>query len=297
LLVTGGADGTTTVRRTGNGESIKTLHLAGRVEAIAFTPSGRRAVTIAGNQLHWWRTDSWDADPPGASSPARPPMRVLGEDAVAVLATVDPVGKIDEERLYTRGNSSPVKIPDTEGPLWEPYWTFGGSRLSDGRWVLDVDTRQVSYAPATSRYHPAAAGAADDGRWLVLQDQIIDLAVQKPIAPFSGLNGEGAWKPHDRPVRMPDGGYCWIFAPSDNFVMRAPPTDVWKVFYVPPPTLNVPPDVLELWVQVILRCELGPGDEIRRWDELTWKRKRQELAARARPTPGFPFPGRIVTDP
>jgi hypothetical protein len=58
----------------------------------------------------------------------------------------------------------------------------------------------------------------------------------------------------------------------------------------------VPPDVLELWVQVILRCELGPGDEIRRWDEPTWQRKRQELAARAKPTPHFPFPGRIVTD-
>jgi tetratricopeptide (TPR) repeat protein len=66
--------------------------------------------------------------------------------------------------------------------------------------------------------------------------------------------------------------------------------------YVPPATLDVPPEVLELWAQVVLRGELGPDGGFVGWDEPAWEGKRQELAARARPTSDFPFPGRITDD-
>jgi serine/threonine protein kinase len=298
LLVTGGADGTATIRRTSDGELIKTLPHAGRIEAIAFTPSGRRAITIAGNQLHWWGTDAWE--PLGASDPANPvhvdarfgpPVLVLGENDVALTAILDPGSGQFEDRLYTRGiPSPPVAIPWTREHERLPDWAFAGNRLTDGRSVLDLGTRLVSYPPAASRYHPAAVGVADHGRWLVLRLEIIDLAVQKPIDPFGGPFLESTWSTR-KPIRMPSGGYCWCFRQEAG--SGDPDHDTSKPCYIPPPSLDVPPDVLELWVQVILRCELGPGDEVRRWDEATWKRKRQDLAARARPTPGFPFPGQI----
>ena len=45
-----------------------------------------------------------------------------------------------------------------------------------------------------------------------------------------------------------------------------------------------------------MRGELGPGDEFVKWDEPTWERKRQELAAAPAPRPDFPFPGYVATD-
>lgn len=56
------------------------------------------------------------------------------------------------------------------------------------------------------------------------------------------------------------------------------------------------PKVLQLWTQVAVRGELGPDREFVKWDEPTWEKKRQELAAAKPPDPDFPFPGYVATD-
>jgi hypothetical protein len=168
-------------------------------------------------------------------------------------------------------------------------WVLAGGRLNGGRWILDLDARQVSRPPLAQRFHADAAAGADDGRWLAMKNEIIDLSARRRLIEVSDKwNGFGSDAPMQAPVRMPHGGYAW-------------PGSSWAgpgvgIGYVPPLTLDVPADVLQLWVQVILRCELGPDEVIRRWDESTWERKQQELIARAPPTPDFPFPGRIATD-
>jgi hypothetical protein len=60
--------------------------------------------------------------------------------------------------------------------------------------------------------------------------------------------------------------------------------------------LDLRSDLLELWVQVAVRGELGPDGAFTPWNEPTWEKKRQELAAQPSPYPDFPFPGQVVAD-
>ncbi len=60
--------------------------------------------------------------------------------------------------------------------------------------------------------------------------------------------------------------------------------------------LDLPADLLELWAQVAVRGELGPEGQFVKWDEPTWEKKQQELAAKPAPYPDFPFPGHVATD-
>jgi hypothetical protein len=59
---------------------------------------------------------------------------------------------------------------------------------------------------------------------------------------------------------------------------------------------NLPTDLLELWAQVAVRGHLDDEGAFVKWDEPTWEKKRQELAARPAPWPDFPFPGHVAAD-
>lgn len=70
-----------------------------------------------------------------------------------------------------------------------------------------------------------------------------------------------------------------------------------KVRLIPPPSrLDLPADLLELWAQVAVRGQIGDDGRFVKWDEPTWERKRQELAAKPAPYPEFPFPGHVAGD-
>ncbi len=54
----------------------------------------------------------------------------------------------------------------------------------------------------------------------------------------------------------------------------------WEVRILPASEcLNVRPALLELWAQVVVRGYLDDQGVFSRWDEPTWEKKRQELAA------------------
>jgi hypothetical protein len=54
--------------------------------------------------------------------------------------------------------------------------------------------------------------------------------------------------------------------------------------------------LLQLWAQVAVRGELDAVGQFVKWDEATWEKKRQELAAKPAPLPDFPFPGYVAVD-
>jgi WD40 repeat protein len=70
----------------------------------------------------------------------------------------------------------------------------------------------------------------------------------------------------------------------------------YKIILCPSPIPDIPPALLHLWVQVAVRGELDANGEFVKWDEPTWEKKRQELAAAKPPYPDFPFPGYVATD-
>ncbi len=60
--------------------------------------------------------------------------------------------------------------------------------------------------------------------------------------------------------------------------------------------LKVSPDLIELWVNVAVRGELGLDGKFIKWNEPTWEEKRQELAEMPSPCPDFPFPSHVAKD-
>jgi hypothetical protein len=79
-------------------------------------------------------------------------------------------------------------------------------------------------------------------------------------------------------------------------LVSIPPYQEGEIRIVLVTSLNLPADLVELWLQVALRGELGPDGSFVKWKEPMWEQKRQELAARPAPYPDFPFPGHVATD-
>jgi WD40 repeat protein len=157
---------------------------------------------------------------------------------------------------------------------------------SDGR-VFDVRTWKQLQPPPGRKFHPDLARFAPDGRFLNLDSQVFNAQLtdtwtgkaiprnfsQRYLPGFGMLAGMQSSGPQDYGVK--DAAF--------------------KV--IPPPArLDMPADLLELWAQVIVRGELGPQSEFISWDEPTWERKWQELAASPAPWSDFPFPGHVVAD-
>ncbi|MDX2035916.1 MAG: serine/threonine-protein kinase [Isosphaeraceae bacterium] len=64
-----------------------------------------------------------------------------------------------------------------------------------------------------------------------------------------------------------------------------------------PKRLAIPPEMLELWAQLVTGGELGSDGRFQPWDEPTWLEKQRELAAMKPPYADFPFPGWAATEP
>jgi len=160
--------------------------------------------------------------------------------------------------------------------------------------LVDVRTGQRLLPPPGRRFHPDLARFAWDGRFVpvVLPSfdwlwSLIDTVTDKQLE-----LGHFYFYGGTPPVDLPGVGLCGIA----RYVSRDS-TYTDEIRLIPSATrLNLPPDVLELWLQVALCGELGPDGDFAKWDEPTWERKRQELAARPAPFADFPFPGHVATD-
>ena len=149
----------------------------------------------------------------------------------------------------------------------------GGRVLTNEGPILDTRTWQRIPVPAGQRYSTDLIQFAEDGRFTAGG---IDTRSEKTIAGRLGSYFSGiGWT-------FADQGYK-----QHGVQIHRLPT---------PDQLNFPPAMLELWAQVAVRGELGPEGTFVKWDEATWEKKRQELAAIPPPHPDFPFPGYVATD-
>jgi hypothetical protein len=188
--------------------------------------------------------------------------------------------------------------PGTNEPVAYVSQTWGdrvevrGDLLHDGDGILyDLRTGRRLFPPAARRYHPDLARFTPGGRFLGSIEfdnvSVIDTLTDKRLA----TNGysDHDWNSRERrPLAHLTGtGLCGV--------VNGWSAGRW-VLLLPSSAPGIPPDLLELWAQVVARGELGPGGEFAKWDEPTWERKRQELAARPGPSPDLPFPGHVAAD-
>lgn len=137
--------------------------------------------------------------------------------------------------------------------------------------------------PSDRKFHPSLAKFARDGRFVdTPEGPVIDTLTEKQF--------DRLWRHSLEAQRF--GGYprfvdyVAVLNKEAVEIRRLPSSD----------RLDLPPETLELWAQVVVRGELGDDGRFVEWDELTWEHKRQELAAFEPPWPDFPFPAYVATD-
>jgi serine/threonine protein kinase len=286
-------------------------HPAGEVvDVVGVSPTGRQVATVCGSKrggvppeapigvspysLRLWNTDTWRAEPMTTPLDIGTPwkLRFWIDSASEGLGTLVAVGdalhngRDSRWAIYRYGQNEPVaKFPvgDLDLPFLfarEGFLAHGG----DGE-IYDMRTWQRLLPPPGRRFHPDLARFAPDGRFV------------------GGLvNNELAVIDTRTDKQFPAGG-VWHHMPGFGLVENLPqvkwgPVDNGSFQFFPPPDrLNlVPPDMLELWAQVVVCGHLDDRGAFVKWDLDTWEKKRQELAAKPVPNPDFPFPGYVATD-
>ncbi len=166
-----------------------------------------------------------------------------------------------------------------------------GSHLHDGAGrIYDATTWQPLPLPAGRRYHTALAEFAADGRFLSVGREFPAVG-NKGIGFFDTKTEKVLYTSRDATAHTADGDSGFGYLESGYSGSGAGPELVRFTRQ-----RKVPPEILELWAQVVVRGELGPEEEFVRWDEPKWDVKRLELAAIPPPDPNFPFPGAVTTD-
>ncbi len=211
--------------------------------------------------------------------------RFLTDDSVAVF---------DDPMMST----PTTKWAATRIGLAEPFARFTGTRPGQGLWsgltsagdrfhggdgrVYDMRTGQQLRPPTGRKFHSGLAGFALDERFVIADlngvDVVIDVRTDKYF-PVLTKQGIADWR------NLSGFGIVYITAGHEE--LRLVPS---------PARLHIPPDLLELWAQVAVCGEIGSDGSFAKWDELTWEKKRQELAAKPAPYPDFPFPGHVAND-
>jgi serine/threonine protein kinase len=264
-----------------NGRPIAKLNHDGKKyfsldSAPILSPSGRTAATVAGiadftYDVHCWDTTSWQLS--SITGPLE--MNSTGEfilisDEFFAVRELLGLGGI-----YRTGSATPL-IPLPSLPS-----LFQGGRIfcSSGQ-LFDTRTCRRLQPPKGRKYHPELARLAPDSRffppWNARHDSaFIDTATEKSFQ----------LKENEHCCFQPNVG--WVIGTDGYYGLRRLP---------PPDHLEIPPDLLELWAQVAVRGQLDDEGAFVKWEEPTWEKKRQELAAKPAPFPDFPFPGHVAVD-
>lgn len=270
------------------------VHPAGEeIEHMEVSPSGRRLATVSGKRerpsgplgvqawdahtIHLWHTESWEIQGLTRISAKISSfcLRFLMDEAPGGGEPVVALGMDGGWKLFRGGFGEPI----AEFPGAGDCLAHAGDLVHGGNgWVCDARTWQRLLPPPGRKFHPDLARFAADGGFvraaLSQEEALIDVQTDKAL--LTGVNWE----------ELPGFGMVAVSTLNDRTATRLLPTS----------RLSIPPDLLELWAQVVVRGELGPDGRFLQWDEEKWEKNRQELAAKPTPIPGFPFPGHVATD-
>jgi serine/threonine protein kinase len=244
--------------------------------SLSFSPSGNVALTLiedpsgeesGGLLIRLWDTATWQLKSTAATrAPRSGPF--LFDYQYKVSLVFDDMFMIDERKIYRVHD--PLPVAEVTGSKFIKF--EHNLALIDSGQLFDTRTWRRMIPPKGKKYCPELALFAADGRFLF---NGIDTLTEKTV-----------------PVEMD----TYLGGSKQGWVSLTKASQV-KICRLPPPDhLNIPPEILELWAQVVVRGELDEEGAFKPWNEPTWEKKRQELAAKPVPYPDFPFPGQVAAD-
>jgi len=190
---------------------------------------------------------------------------------------------------WTRNTETAFFAADWVGLVAE----LGGSLIRCGRMLIDANTFQRLKPPPGRKYAAEFAKLTSDGRFWGSLD-----TVTERVLPYSALFEERNYVEEGlgvlfSPVNcegryFPGYGHVAVTRGNESFELRILPD---------PKRLDFPPEMLELWAQLVVGGELTPEGTFQPWNQPTWTAKQKELAAMKPPYADFPFPGWATQDP
>jgi WD40 repeat protein len=248
---------------------------------LCASPRGRRFATIVTKDrkrfsMRTWETGTWREEPAGSLrdlDDQRTELEFFTDDLFALR--YDPSGgdPLGPAAFHRHGQAKPLcEFTDSHGR----FLAANDDVIYRGDGCLfNARNGQRLLPPPGRKFHPALATFAPDGRFLPAfldgGNALIDTKADKSFRTTSG----------------------WGLSPSGMVTVLEVQGEVR--FLPPADRLRIPADLLERWAQVAVGGEIGPDGQFLEWDEPTWERKRQELAAQPVPWPDFPFPGYVAT--
>jgi hypothetical protein len=246
------------------------------------SPSGQTAATVSETgempieikyYIHFWDTSSWQL------RSTTGPIKWSGFEDLIFQLVADDLFAMNVLMGNTWILRSPIATSIAELPGLINRSLANSILLNSGQ-LFDTRTWRRLQPPKGRKYHHEITRFAPDGRFVPFTGiDLLDTTTEKaffmeygPSFYQAGLGWVGGW------VGSLDGSAVTLH--------RLPPPD----------RLNIPPDLLELWAQVAVRGQLDDDGAFVKWNEPTWEKKRQELAANPAPYPDFPFPGHVAND-
>lgn len=267
-----------------DGREIARLDHPGGDDSLLNTisPSGKWMLTMRERDTRLWRCADWQPvhDPAIAEALNQNKELTIGfflsDDLLSLNLSNPDSTKINEWILIRIGNPGVfvLKLPfDENHPFGNSITVeLGGALLCFGHVLIDAKTFQ-RLKPAPGRTYPSEfAKLATDGRFFGDLDTLTEKALPEVY----------------QSQYFPGYGHVGVDWGIDQKELRILPD---------PSKLTIPPEMLELWAQVITGGELGPDGRFEAWDEPKLATKQKELAAMKPPYPDFPFPGWATQDP
>jgi serine/threonine protein kinase/WD40 repeat protein len=291
------------------------------VHLVDVGPNARRVATVSGKKgteagnphldvnavgpfsLQVWDTETWRAEPMttplGNDQPST--LRCWIDDSSQGLGTVSALEQsfVDGRSFWTvyrYGQNEPVaEFPGNDWSLAHPFGRAGQLAHNGNGQIFDCRTWQRLPTPPGRKFHPDLTRFSSDGRFVGAfvngEAAVIDTQTDKAfpvVGIWHSLPGLGMASRHSPSGEGSTGQV------GNRDVQFLPPAD--RLNLLPPDRLELPPEPLELWAQVAVRGHLDDQGAFIKWDQETWEKKRQELAAKPAPIPDFPFPGFVATD-
>ncbi|HVC95282.1 MAG TPA: serine/threonine-protein kinase [Pirellulales bacterium] len=256
-IVVADGDGPVQIWSARDGHRMRALGTATSKALADFSPSGDRLATLSGNELRCWHVDDW--------LPEGPVCMVEGYDENMFFVSEDVINvDFSECCVHGRGGTAPIS----------PYRVKDQLVLTDKGRVYDLSSLHARPQVGHHRFSPEAAEFAEDGRRLLLRNDLWDLATERPIGDLDGNSGNSHI--------VCSNGVWWI---SPDSLVLLPEQ---------PETLDA--EAVVLWAGLVARGEINEDDKFAPWDEATWEAKRQALLRLAAQAGAFPFPGPMASD-
>lgn len=265
------------------------------IQDYAVSPSGNHVAVISNMLMRIWDTKTRETIAPDI--PFDLPGQFLtgcdfvADDLIRVKTQVflGPEG----EAYFQPGQTNPILLrtlrnEDMHIDRLEAIRNGSLLRLENHP-LFDIDSGMTLTPPPNQKFHPLLAEFANDGRFVFGVKNRFDGAVRYEETYAIDTRTE-------KELHLPNFSKNPIFISDLGWVGEKWTYENGIQLYLLPASVAISSDVLQLWAQLAVRGELAEDGTFVKWDESTWERKRQELAAVPPPIEGFPFPGHVAQD-